>query len=59
MARATIKFKATGVGGGRMNSHKPSALRVGGGRMNSHKPSAPRVARLGKGRVTTNGRSKA
>jgi hypothetical protein len=44
MARATIKFKATGVGGGRMSSRKPNA---------------PRVARLGEGRVTTNGRSKA
>lgn len=48
MARAKIKFKATGVGGGRMSSRKPSVPRA-----------APRVARLGKGRVTTNGRSKA
>ena len=44
MARATIKFKATGVGGGRGGTNRPSA---------------PRVARLGNGRVKAYGRSKA
>lgn len=44
MARATIKFKATGVGGGRMGSRRPTA---------------PRVVRLGKGRVVAHGNNEA
>lgn len=44
MARATIKFRATGVGGGRGGTRRPSG---------------PRVVSLGNGRVRANGRGKA